>query len=340
MLLAFVLGLAVFGLLAILWFIPQVLLIAFASILVAVLLTDASRSISRWLHLPHGAALAVVLFGSAAVVALGAWLLAPRVLEQTSMLADELPRALQRVRDWVERQAEFRRLAESLPPAQRMFNDLGAIFSRARLIFSGLLGGIGNTVIVVFLSIYFAAQPSVYTGAVIRLLPQQYRQRGQAVLRELGLTLGLWLRGKLLSMAVVGIATAAGLAILGVPLAIPLGTLTGLLGFIPYLGPVIGAVPAMLIAFTQGPIQAVYVALLFAGVQAVEGYLLQPLVERKTVSLPPALTILMQLMLGLAFGLVGVALATPFAAVLAVLIATLYVQDVLHDDIVLPSEKQ
>lgn len=127
-------------------------------------------------------------------------------------------------------------------------------------------------------------------------------------------------------------------AIANLAIIVVLGILAGLLDFIPYIGPILAAVPAVLIAFSESPMLALYVALLFIGLQAAEGYLLLPLIERRTVSLPPALTIIMQILLGAFFGLAGVALATPLTAVLAVLITMLYVQDVLGDQVSIPGE--
>lgn len=148
---------------------------------------------------------------------------------------------------------------------------------------------------------------------------------------EIGRTLGQWLMGKLLSMLIVGVLTATGLALLQVPLALLLGIVAGLLDFIPYVGPIMAGVPAVLIAFSEGPQLALYVLLLFAALQLAEGYLLLPLIERRTVALPPALTIGAQVLLGALFGFAGVALATPITAVLTVAIAMLYVEDVLGD---------
>lgn len=123
------------------------------------------------------------------------------------------------------------------------------------------------------------------------------------MLGEIHHTLAQRLMGKLLSMLVIGVLTAAGLALLGVPLALLLGIVAGLLDFIPYIGPIIAGVPAVLIAFTEGPTLALYAILLFVALQVAEGYLLLPLIERRTVSLPPALTIGAQVLLGAMFGL-------------------------------------
>ena len=186
--------------------------------------------------------------------------------------------------------------------------------------------------------IYFAAQPFIYVNGIVTLVPKDKRARAREVLDEIGLTLSKWLFGKMCSMLLVGAFTAIGLTILGVPLALILGIIAGLLDFIPYLGPLMAGVPGVLIALTISPELAMYTVALFGFIQLAEGYLLQPLVEKKTVALPPALTITMQVLLGALFGLAGVALATPLTAVLAVLVSMLYVQDVLGDNVMTPSE--
>src|SRR5690606_4587226 len=133
-------------------------------------------------------------------------------------------------------------------------------------------------------------QPHTYINGFVRLVPQHKRVRTREVLDEIGETLGQWLAGKLLSMIVVGFCSAVGLLLLDVPLALILGVLIGVLDFIPYLGPIIGGVPAILIAFSVGPDLALYTLLLLLALQTLEGYLLIPLVERRTVALPPAVT--------------------------------------------------
>jgi predicted PurR-regulated permease PerM len=138
-------------------------------------------------------------------------------------------------------------------------------------------------------------------------------------------------------MLIIAVATSLGLALLGVPLALVLGIIAGLLDFIPYIGPIMAGVPAVMLALSDSPTQALYVVLLFVGLQILEGYVVLPLIERRTVSLPPALTISMQVLLGSLFGLSGIALATPLAAVVTVLVAMLYVQDVLGDPVSTPA---
>jgi predicted PurR-regulated permease PerM len=168
-------------------------------------------------------------------------------------------------------------------------------------------------------------------GGTIRLLPKKRRARIREVFGEAGETLRHWLVGRAILMALNGGLTALGLWLLGTPLALTLGILTGLLNFIPNVGPLIAGIPAVLIAWTQGGTQALHVFLLYLVLQNVDGYVLTPLVQQRTVSLPPALTILAQLLLGILAGTLGLLLATPLAAAALVFVKRLYVEDVLGD---------
>ncbi len=323
-----------------LWHASHVLLLVFAGTLVAILLQDAGRQMRRWLPFsPTVSIVTVLILGLVALFA-GGWLLAPKIGEQVMQLLQDLPDALQRLRNYLQSNPLLRHLVRWLPQPEQLATSAPSVAAQAGSLFSGALGGLANVIIIFFVSVYLALQPGPYIKGIIKLLPQHRRERGKEVLRELDDTLTYWLRGKLLSMLVIGVTTGVGLYLLGVPLALALGVVAGLLDFIPYLGPLLAAIPAVLIAFSQGVSAAFYVVLLFIGLQMLEGYLLLPLVERRTVSLPPALNITMQILLGLPFGLIGVALATPLTAVLIVLVEMLYVQDVLGDRVTLPTERK
>ncbi|QBE66172.1 AI-2E family transporter [Pseudoduganella lutea] len=325
--------------LAAIWFAYDALLLVFACILFAILLYELAGIVHTRLRLGRNAALAVVVLALLLVFGIGGYLMAPQIGEQADKLGAAVPEALQRFRAAMEQQPLLKRLMASVPSPEQMQKQLGQLVPNAGLFFSGLLGALGNAVIILFVGVYFAAQPHIYIDGLITLVPPRRRQRAREVMDELGRTLSRWLLGKAASMLLVTILSAAGLALLDVPLALILGLIAGLLDFIPYLGPLMAGVPAMLIAFSDSPQQALYVALLFGGIQLAEGYLLSPLIEKRTVSLPPALTIVMQLLFGALFGMAGVALATPLTAVLAVLVTMLYVQDVLKDPVRTPSQK-
>lgn len=324
---------------AVVWLAYDVLLLIFASALLAVLLYDVSRRLQSWVPMPHGMALALVVLLFFLIIGLGGWMIAPQVAKQARELIDAVPDSFERVRTLLEQHEMLGSLAGSLPSTEELRSRVSGMLPQAGVFFTGVLGIIGNVAIIAFVGTYFAAQPRIYIDGIVTLVPHRKRERAREIADELGATLGQWLFGKSISMLIVGTVTGVGLALLGVPLALVLGIIAGLLDFIPYLGPIMAGVPAVLLALAENPSLALYVVLLFLGVQVLEGYLLLPIIERKTVSLPPALTILMQVLMGAVFGLAGVALATPLTAVLVVLVTMLYMQDVLGEEVKTPSEQ-
>jgi predicted PurR-regulated permease PerM len=132
-------------------------------------------------------------------------------------------------------------------------------------------------------------------------------------------------------MSTIGILTTIGLWILGIPLAPTLGLLTGILAFIPNFGPILSAIPPMLLGLMISPMDAVYVILLYIIVQAIESNIVTPQVQKRTVSMPPVLGMVGQLLFGVFFGFLGLLLATPLVASIIVMVRMLYVEDVLGD---------
>lgn len=321
----FILGLAAAVLAA------DALLLIFACILFAILLYKLSDIMHRRFGLKRKLALGLVVLLLSAIVGVGGWAMAPQISEQSSQLAKEIPAAVERLQGEVAQHPLLKRVVAELPAPQDIVKQMSSIVPNAGLFFSGVIGALGNIVIIIFVGIYFAATPGVYTGGFIRLIPQHKRGRAREVLDEMGDSLSSWLLGKAVSMLIVGTTTAIGLSLLGVPLALILGVIAGLLDFIPYLGPIMAGIPAVLLALSISPDLALYALMLFAAINMLEGYVLQPMIEAKAIDLPPALVIVMQLVFGTLFGFAGVALATPLAAVLSVLVKMLYIEDVLGD---------
>ena len=312
------------------------LLLVFACILFAIFLYQLTGALRKRLHISHTLALTAVVLLLLGVFVGGGWLMAPQISEQAGQLAKAVPQSLERMRAMLQSHEWLRFLVNHMPSPEQISQHLGRMVPNAGLFFAGIVGALGNVAIITFVGIYFAAAPRQYLRGLIKLIPQRKRARADEVLHTIGDELGRWLLGKFTSMVLVGIMTTVGLYLLDVPLALILGIIAGLLDFIPYLGPIFAGVPAVLIAMTISPDLALYTVLLFVGIQLVEGYLLQPLIEAKAVALAPALVIVMQLAFGAFFGLAGVALATPLTAVLAVLVGMLYVEDVLGDKADLP----
>jgi predicted PurR-regulated permease PerM len=173
---------------------------------------------------------------------------------------------------------------------------------------------IAGLVIVLSLSIYLAIEPEIYYNGIRRLAPEEYRETLDSCAASVAQILRSWVLAKLLSMSLVGILITIGLWIVGVPLAGTLGIIAALMTFIPNVGPLISIIPAALLALAISPTTGLLTILVFAIVFTLEGYVVTPLLERNIVRLPPALTLIMQLLLAAIAGPVGVALAAPLAA--------------------------
>lgn len=323
---------AVLALLA-LFYAIDVLLLVFAGVLVALFL----RALSDWIseHTPLSArwSLALVVLALAGLVALGLWLGGTRLAGQVDELKEKLPRAIEELKEWLEKTGWGRTLLDRLPATDELIPRRRDLLSRVGGAVSSTLGWLGDGLVVMFIGLFLAAEPGIYVNGLVRLVPRGRRERAREVLRAVGSTLRYWLLGKILAMALIGVVTTVGLWLLGLPLALTLGVLAALLTFIPNIGPVLSAVPAVLLALTQSPTRALYVVLLYIGVQVVESYLITPIVQRRTVSLPPGLTLTAQVLAGVLLGAMGLVLATPLAAALLVLVQMLYVQDVLGDPV-------
>jgi predicted PurR-regulated permease PerM len=270
----------------------------------------------------------VVVAIIAAAVGTG-YFLAPRVSEQLNQLVTQLPAAFHRFLAPVEQTHWGNILLRAFEPS-----TAGASPGMVRGIFgvaSSTVDVIAALIIVAFIGLYPAIDPATYLAGCLRLVPRARRERMRTVAQEVGRTLRWWLAGRILSMALIAIMALIGLWLLGVQLAFTLGLLAGLLAFIPYIGSISSAIPAILVALTQDSRLALYVVVLYVGVHLVEGYVLVPLMQKRMVHLPPALTLAAQALLGALFGILGLALATPLAAASVTAIRLLYIEDVLHD---------
>ncbi len=320
---------AVIVLLLFVWYARDVLLLAFAGILFAILLRRLATMLSSRLPLSPNWTLPAVVLLLVGLLVGAFWFQGPSIAREVETLREELPRAAEQLQGRLAGYSWGQRIIEEAPSAEALMPDGPDAISRATGVVSSTFSGIASLVIIFFLGLVLAATPRVYMDGVLALVPARRVERTREVLDTLADTLWWWLIGRIVAMSFIGIATGIGLWLLGIPLAFVLALLAALLSFIPNLGPILSALPAILLALVQGPQVALSVALLYAGVQAVESYVLDPIIDRKTIYLPPALTIFAQLSMVLFTGLLGVALATPLTAAIVVLVTMLYVQDVL-----------
>ncbi len=325
---------SVLAVLMFIWYAADLFILVFAAVLVSILLRTFTDFVTRKTGMGHGVALTLVSLGLVVSIAITAWLVTGRIGTQVAELRLQLPQAVQYVRDYLGQYEWARNALDNLPT----LNDWlarrgGTVVSQLTGLASTTAGVVVNILIVGILGIYLASQPDLYSRGLKHLFPLGYRKRAGEVLGVIDQGLRRWIIGRFALMVINGALTAIGLKLLGVPLSLTLGLLAGLLNFVPNFGPWIAAIPAVLIAFLQGPQQALYVAVLYLVLQSVDGYLLTPLVDRKSVELPPVLTITAQVILGLAFGFIGILLASPLTAVALILVKMLYIEDLLGDRI-------
>ena len=310
------------------WALRDILLLAFAAILGGCVLRGASDALGRRTGLSPGWSLLVLITALIVVFGGAVWWHGPAVADELAQLTDQLVSQGEKVWQQLRENGWAARLTSGLR------SSTGADGTGIAHYLTGIAGstfGIGGSLVVVIATaIFLAISPDSYVEGVMHLLPPDWRPRGREVMRALGRTLQLWFLGQLIDMAFVMVLTGAGLLLLGTPLAVALAVVAGLCNFVPYIGALAGAIPAILVALAQSPTLALWVALVFVVVQTVEGNVTAPLIQKRTVSLPPALTILSQTVLGTLFGVLGLVLATPVTAAAMAAIRMIYVESILE----------
>lgn len=309
----------------------EVFLIIFGGILFAILFHGIAMWISKKTGLPEKWALSISLIVPLLLIGVGSWLIAPAVSNQAAELADRIPRAVARLQQQLLQYEWANRL---LAHADRLKNALpggSSAASAAAEFFSSTFGGLGDFIFALAIGLFLTINPGTYINGVLHLVPVGKRDRAKDVLVATGSTLESWLVAKIIAMLVIGVLTTIGLWIIGIDLALVLGVIAALLSFVPNIGPVVALIPAALIALVSGPDKLTYVVILYLGVQALESYVLTPLLQQRMADMPPALTISMQVLLGVLAGILGVIVATPMTAAAMVMIRMWYVEDLLGD---------
>lgn len=300
----------------VLWNGRFIVLLLFAGIVGALLLSMPTRWLQTKLRIRRSQALFIVLFSISALLAGLAILRGPAMLQQLAALQTSIPQATQEIVMRLNGQTSGRWLTAHLADSVRNSDGLSFAVSGLRSIMTLTTLTIAGLIVILFTSLFLAAEPDFYLRGLFRLAPAPSRTVLNRCLESARSSLQSWLVAKLLSMVIIGVMVALGLWILRVPLPGTLGVIAGLLTFIPNLGPVLSVVPATLLAFAISPGRGVLTLLLFGLVHFLEGNVVTPLAERKIVTLPPALTLAVQLLLASFTGILGVALAAPITAAL------------------------
>jgi predicted PurR-regulated permease PerM len=307
----------------------DILLAAFGGILFAVLLHAGARVVGERTPVPERWGYTVVLLLLTALLVGGGVLVVPAAQQQAERAAEQVPEIVADVEAYLQERPWGQRILQRAEDGGGDGAAEGALGAAG-----GVLGGLQKWfyyfLTAFFVGLFAAANPRLYIEGTANLFPLRRRQRVLHLLHELGHTLRWWLVGQGLAMVIIGVSTWLVLWAFGVPLAPVLGVIVGLLGFIPYIGPILGLVPVAVVAGTQGVDILFYVVGVYVVVQIVEGYVITPLIQHRMVYLPPVFTIITQLVLGTILGVLGFILATPLAAVMLVL-SRFYREDVLGE---------
>ena len=315
------------------WFGAPILLLTFAGILLAIFLRTPAEWLRRALGIPAPLAVVLVILVLLGAAAGGGWLMAPSLGDQIAKVKVELPKSLDHAAEWLGNTwvGKLLRDGEAAPQIQ-----WASMLSRAAGILSSLVGVLTGFTIFLFVGVFVAMNPEVYKDGLIRLVPPSRRDRTRAILDEMGHQLRRWLFGRLVGMIFIGAAVTTGLWIVNSPLALSMGIIAAFFSFIPNLGPLLGAAPGILLATTQGGGQVAMVVAVYVVVEALDNNIVTPLIEQKAVYLPPALTIISQVVVAFFFDVLGLFLATPLTACAVLLVRRLYVEDHLGERTAVP----
>ncbi len=331
------------ALLAFTWYFAATLFLIFTGILLAVGLNALTNRLGRFVRLPHALRLMIVCVVLAVLFAGVAFLGGTTIAQQANALSDTIKSQLVNVKGFLDRHGidtSYFDLGSSasqgqpagtgatapassaahLPSAGALASSGGAIVSQTFKLLLGTVSAVGNFFIVLFLGLAFAAQPAIYRSGLLFMAPAKQRARATIIVDRIGDTLERWLIAQIITMFAVFLVTWIGLTVIGIQGAFILGIQAGLLAFIPTVGALIGGLIVVLASLASGWIAALSAAILFLGVHAMESYVLTPLIQRQALDIPPATLFAFQILLGVVFGIWGLALALPLMAIAKVMI--------------------
>lgn len=300
----------------------SVFLLIFAGILIAVFFRGLSGLVQRKTKWNENLCVYISILSTLIFIAAFFWLIGAQIETEVNELSETIPKTVEKLRERIEGNKFGDRAIDSVTSK----DATEKIQKFAGKFFSSTFGVFGDLYVVLFIGIFLTVSPRTYIDGIVELVPERGQKRTSEIFRELGEQLRKWIKGKLLSMFVVFVMTAIGLAILGIPLWLVLALLAGALSFVPNFGPILALVPAVLVALMQGPQTALYVAALYILIQFIESNFITTLIQQKMVNMPPALVISAQMVLGAITGSWGLLLSTPLTVILMVVIKQLYIR--------------
>jgi predicted PurR-regulated permease PerM len=306
----------------------NVVLMVMAGSLIATYFHGLGDFIQRKTKMKRRGAMLISTLGSVAILGLLLWFMGTKIQQQVAELSNTLPHTINNVKAKMS----------TSPIGQKVLDGINddnsqKMMTTAQSFFSTSFGVIGDMYIIMFLSIFFTANPNLYKNGILLLLPKEKKPLGEHIMNRISLSLKGWLKGMMASMFLVTILISTGLTIIGMPVAMVLGLITGLLELVPNLGSLLAMIPGVLLALTVSTNKGILVALLYITSQTITANIVNPLIQKKLIKLPPALTLISQLIMGALSGALGIILAVPLLAIVIILVDELYVKKINDEEL-------
>lgn len=301
----------------------NVLLMVLAGVLIATYFHGLADLIQRHTRLKRGFCMLISTVGTFILIGVLLWFMGTKIQVQINQLSTNFPHILNNVKAQLSKTDLGQKLLDSLNNS-----DSSKMLATAQGFFGATFGVLGELYIILFLGIFFTANPSMYKDGIMMLVPANKKEMGRHIIDRISLSLKGWLKGMLISMVLAAILIGAGLSIVGIPLALILGLITGLLELVPNIGAIIAMTPGVLLALTISFNTAIVVSLIYIASQTIVSNIISPLIQKKMIKLPPALTLISQLIMATLSGALGIILAVPLLAIIIILVDELYVKQI------------
>lgn len=313
----------------------HVFLMVFAGLLLAILWRNLARRLHGKTNLNKKLSLGIVVILNLILFVGIVIILVPQISDQVKELEDKIPTAVDQLISDLEQTQIGEIIVERVNQQFDLSNSDNSDNGDSRILkafsfFTSMLGAVLDLFIIFIFGIFLTVNPHLYINGFLSLVPPSKRGRIKEVLNQLDLRLFRWFIGKILDMLAVAVMTAIGLILLDMPLVLTFTVLTFFLSFIPNIGPVISAVPPVLVALLDSPQKALYVIILYLFVQLFESYFITPNIQRQAIQMPPLLLLMVQILFAIGLGVLALFLSTPLLATAIVIIQMLYVEDVLE----------
>ncbi len=299
----------------------SVLLLVLAGALIALYFYGVAGIFERKFHCSSKVAIVLSVIINILLLAGIIWFVGATIQVQISELSQTLPLTIQKVKEYIGSSA----IGQNLLQQFNATGDSTKTFDILNRFFSSSFGVLSDLYIIFLLAIFFIASPTVYQKGMVKLLPSKAKEKGAEIIQKVTTTMKGWLKVQLIGMVFIGVTTAIGLMILGIPMVLTLALIAAIFNFIPNFGMLLALIPAVLIGLTVGMGTALIIVCIYTFIQFLQNAIQQPLVQTKMINIPPALSITSQIALGLMVGFWGILLATPVLIILIVLVEELYI---------------